>query len=116
MIGKAVWLAVATNDEMVKKPDVKQGAGGKQGAGQRDVGLRGVAGTRRMVVGDDQGRGIVGQGSFNQHPGIDRVAGQGALAENLTTNNGKGGIKIDNRECFSFQTAEKVNKIFCHIG
>lgn len=79
-LGERYRLAVADH-EVVEHPHLDQRQGILERAGQLAVGLARLGDPRRMVVGEDQRRGVVRQGALDHLAGVDAGAVDGAAEQ-----------------------------------
>ena len=81
-LGKAHQRA-SGNDKVVKHPHIDERQRLLQALGQKLVGPAGLGHPRRVVVGENDGSGVVGQRLLHHLPRVDRGLGQRAAEELL---------------------------------
>ena len=116
MIGKAEGPLFRTDDEMIQELHVDQGAGQKEIPGQLPVGGRGVLAAGGMIVGNDHGRGVVGENGLDKLPRVDAVDGKRPFKEELGVDDAEGGIKKDGLKHLFLQVAHGMDEKVPHLA
>ncbi len=88
----------AGHDEVIQDPHIDQGQSVLEPGGDGAISLGGLTAPGGMVVGEDHGSGIAGQGLLYHHTGIHRRAINGAVEQGLETEHLVFVVEEDGRE------------------